>query len=59
MGKAEARFDWLVIVNPNAGHRKGKKDWAEISALLATYGFSYEAGSQKRDGMPFCWLVKE
>ena len=43
MGKAEARFDWLVIVNPNAGHRKGKKDWAEISALLAAYGFSYEA----------------
>ncbi|MEI6047829.1 MAG: diacylglycerol kinase family protein [Bacteroidota bacterium] len=25
---------WLVIVNPNAGNGKGKKDWNKISALL-------------------------
>jgi YegS/Rv2252/BmrU family lipid kinase len=25
---------WLVIVNPNAGNGKGKKDWDKISALL-------------------------
>ena len=25
---------WLVIVNPNAGRKKGKKDWEKISALL-------------------------
>ena len=26
--------EWLVIVNPNAGNGKGKKDWDRISALL-------------------------
>lgn len=26
--------EWLVIVNPNAGNGKGKKDWATISSLL-------------------------
>jgi len=25
---------WLIIVNPNAGVRKGAKDWSEISRLL-------------------------
>ena len=27
--------EWLVIVNPNAGHGKGKKDWTKIADLLA------------------------
>jgi YegS/Rv2252/BmrU family lipid kinase len=35
--------DWLVIVNPNAGHGKGKKDWTKISSLLAKYEMSYFA----------------
>lgn len=26
--------EWFVIVNPNAGRRKGEKDWLEIAALL-------------------------
>jgi YegS/Rv2252/BmrU family lipid kinase len=26
--------EWLVIVNPNAGNGKGKKDWEKISVLL-------------------------
>jgi len=26
--------EWLIIVNPNAGNRKGKKDWEKISTLL-------------------------
>ncbi len=26
--------EWLVIVNPNAGNGKGKKDWEKISLLL-------------------------
>jgi YegS/Rv2252/BmrU family lipid kinase len=33
--------EWLVIVNPNAGKRKGKKDWETISTLL------------KKEGLPF------
>lgn len=32
---------WFVIVNPNAGKRKGEKDWPEISALLTEAGFDY------------------
>ena len=32
---------WLVIVNPNAGKRKGEKDWPEISGLLTSAGFQY------------------
>lgn len=32
---------WLVIVNPNAGKRKGEKDWPEISGLLTEAGFEF------------------
>ncbi len=32
---------WLVIVNPNAGKRKGEKDWPEISSLLSAAGFDF------------------
>lgn len=32
---------WLVIVNPNAGSRKGKKDWDKISAMLQSYSIDY------------------
>jgi YegS/Rv2252/BmrU family lipid kinase len=32
---------WLVIVNPNAGKRKGEKDWPEIAALLTEAGFAF------------------
>lgn len=32
---------WLVIVNPNAGKRKGEKDWPVISGLLTSAGIEY------------------
>ncbi len=32
---------WLVIINPNAGRRKGERDWPEISELLIKNGFDY------------------
>jgi len=32
----------LVIVNPNAGKGKGKKDWEKISGLLKKEGFTFE-----------------
>jgi len=34
---------WMVVVNPNAGHGKGKKDWKQIAFLLSKYNieFSY------------------
>jgi YegS/Rv2252/BmrU family lipid kinase len=34
---------WLVVVNPNAGSRKGEKDWPKIETLLDKQGFSFEA----------------
>jgi len=33
---------WLVVVNPNAGSRKGEKDWPRISRLLNDHTFNYE-----------------
>jgi len=34
---------WLVVVNPNAGSRKGEKDWPRISRLLNDHSFNYKA----------------
>jgi YegS/Rv2252/BmrU family lipid kinase len=34
MNQNSNREEWLVIVNPNAGNGKGKKDWDKISVLL-------------------------
>ncbi len=31
---------WLVVVNPNAGTRKGEKDWPKIQELLTKYDFN-------------------
>ncbi len=31
---------WLVVVNPNAGTRKGKKDWPKIQELLSKHDFN-------------------
>ncbi len=33
--------EWLVIVNPNAGRKKGLRDWDRIAALLSSYGFEF------------------
>lgn len=32
---------WFVIVNPNAGRRKGEKDWLEIAARLTDAGIDF------------------
>ena len=34
---------WLVIVNPNAGRRKGETDWPVISSLLKESGLEFES----------------
>jgi YegS/Rv2252/BmrU family lipid kinase len=39
---ATIAVEWMVIVNPNAGSGKGKRDWSIISALLKKYGISYK-----------------
>jgi YegS/Rv2252/BmrU family lipid kinase len=34
-------MEWFVIVNPNAGKRKGEKDWKEIAAKISAGGIKY------------------
>lgn len=36
-------MEWFVIVNPNAGKRKGEKDWLEIAAQLTVAGIVYDS----------------
>ncbi len=33
--------EWFVIVNPNAGRRKGEKDWMKISGLLVEHDITF------------------
>ncbi|MGM0566812.1 MAG: diacylglycerol/lipid kinase family protein [Bacteroidota bacterium] len=33
--------DWLVVVNPNAGRRKGEKDWSDIAEMLEEANISF------------------
>ncbi len=42
MNHTEPKIQWLVIVNPNAGHGKGQNDWAEISGLLNKYNIDHQ-----------------
>ncbi len=37
----ETGNEWFVIVNPNAGRRKGEKDWLEIARLLTEAGLEF------------------
>ena len=41
----------FVVVNPNAGNGKGKKEWNTIKSILEKYSFQYkhEFTSQKMD----------
>ncbi len=41
MVKAEKQNGWYVIVNPNAGKKRGIKDWDLISGLLKKHGISF------------------
>lgn len=41
---------WFVIVNPNAGRKKGKKDWTEIKSLLSKSGLTFESSFTKHKG---------
>jgi YegS/Rv2252/BmrU family lipid kinase len=42
--------EWLVIVNPNAGNNKGRKDWEKISSLLIKQGLSFKEKFTERKG---------
>jgi YegS/Rv2252/BmrU family lipid kinase len=42
MMQSSPKEQWLVLVNPNAGTGKGKKDWNTISNLLDKYKVPFE-----------------
>ena len=44
------RSEWLVIVNPNAGNGKGKKDWEKISDLLKKEALPFDVNFTERKG---------
>jgi len=39
---------WLVIINPNAGRKKGMKDWGRIAELLSLYEFEFTPAFSQR-----------
>jgi YegS/Rv2252/BmrU family lipid kinase len=41
---------WFVIVNPNAGNGKGKKDWKQISSDLIKHGLSFSEQFTEKKG---------
>lgn len=42
--------EWLVIVNPNAGKRRGAKDWDKISVILKKENLSFAVKFTERKG---------
>jgi YegS/Rv2252/BmrU family lipid kinase len=50
MDKKEKKNKWLVIVNPNAGRKKGSRDWAKIKSLLVKHGFNFNEIFTERPG---------
>lgn len=42
--------EWLVIVNPNSGKKKGEKDWVKINHLLKKQGFVFKSTFTERQG---------
>ena len=50
MNQSTDQNEWLVIVNPNAGNGKGKKDWDKISELLKKENISFTVKFTERKG---------
>ncbi len=50
MNSSTDQNEWLVIVNPNAGNGKGKKDWNRISGLIKKDGLPFTAKFTERKG---------
>jgi YegS/Rv2252/BmrU family lipid kinase len=50
MNQTSIRKDWLIIVNPNAGNGKGKKDWNTIANLLRIKDIAFTVKFTERKG---------
>ena len=49
---------WLVIVNPNAGKGKGKKDWETIAAILKKENISCTTNFTERKGHAIAYATE-
>lgn len=50
MNKNPESGEWLVIVNPNAGNGKGRKDWELISSGLRNHGLLWSEHFTEKKG---------
>jgi YegS/Rv2252/BmrU family lipid kinase len=50
MNQMNSHNDWLVVVNPNAGNGKGRKEWHHISQLLNQYNVPFQVIFTERKG---------
>jgi diacylglycerol kinase (ATP) len=50
MASSQIQKGWFVIVNPNAGNGKGKKDWNRIAGLFAENNISIISRVTERKG---------
>jgi YegS/Rv2252/BmrU family lipid kinase len=50
MVKNPNKLEWIVIVNPNAGNGKGRKDWEKIASILNKNGIIWSQHFTGRKG---------
>jgi diacylglycerol kinase family enzyme len=50
MGNNKVQEDLLILVNPNAGNGKGKKEWNAISSVLNKYNLPFSARFSEKKG---------
>lgn len=58
MNQNSNQKEWLVIVNPNAGKRKGKKDWDTISSLLKREELPFSVKFTERKGHAIIYTLE-
>ena len=58
MNQNSIQKEWLVIVNPNAGNKKGKKDWDTISDLLKKEKLSFSVKFTERKGQAIAFTLE-
>jgi YegS/Rv2252/BmrU family lipid kinase len=50
MNNSKPNKEWLVIVNPNAGRKRGSRDWRKIRGLLVKHNFNFNEIFTERPG---------
>ncbi len=50
--------EWLIIVNPNAGNGKGKKDWEKISMILKNKDLPFTVKFTEKKGHAIHYAIE-